>query len=189
MNDNEYRLDLKDFARDLAAASTLDLDINCCFGCARCSSVCKVAIFGGLGERSTPRSLLYQAIVGDPSDLITSEFIWFCSGCGRCDEACPQGVRISELVRAFRRIASESGIANPLAARVNERVCMHCGACLNACPSKAIELVVGGPRGLVARVDPLECRGCGCCSSVCTNNAIQQSRSNYIEILEKFARR
>jgi len=189
MNDNENHLDLKDFTRDLTAASNLDLDINCCYGCARCSSVCKVAIFGGLKELPTPRSLLYRAIIGDPSELLASEFIWLCSGCQRCDEACPQGVKISELVRAFRRLAIESGIKNPLAARVNERVCMHCGACVHACPSNAISLVVGGPKGLVARVDLLECRGCGGCSSVCTNNAIQQSSSNYIEILEKLARR
>ncbi len=66
---------------------------------------------------------------------------------------------------------------------------MHCGACVHVCPNNAIELVVGGPKGIVARVDPLECRGCGGCSSVCTNNAIQQNPSNYIEILEKFVRR
>ncbi|HEY5530963.1 MAG TPA: 4Fe-4S dicluster domain-containing protein [Candidatus Anoxymicrobiaceae bacterium] len=189
MNDNESRLDLKDFARELTAASNLDLDISCCYGCARCSSVCKVAIFGGLKEPLTPRSLLYRAIIGNPSELLSSEFIWLCSGCQRCEEACPQGVKISEVVRTFRRLASESGIANPVAARVNERVCMHCGACVHVCPNNAIELVVGGPKGIVARVDPLECRGCGGCSSVCTNNAIQQNPSNYIEILEKFVRR
>ena len=179
-------LTLKGFSRELAAASDTDFDISCCYGCARCSAVCKVAIFADLGDGITPRSLLYRVILGDSKDLLRSDFIWLCSGCRRCEEACPQGVRISEVVRALRRLSSETGNPNPLSARVNERVCMHCGACVNVCPNGAITIVAGGPRGLVARVDSAECRGCGACSSVCSNSAIQQSPANELEVQALF---
>ena len=49
--------------------------------------------------------------------------------------------------------------------------CMHCGLCLNACPTGAIEAVRGdsgpGTRAL--------CRGCGECATTCPANALQLS--------------
>ena len=187
MGENRVILDINDFAKELAAASNIDLDLSCCHGCARCSSVCKAAIFSGSPEGLTPRSFLYRAVVASPAGLIHSEFIWLCSGCRRCEEVCPQEVKVSEAVRLIRRLAVESGVANPYTARVNERVCMHCGACASVCPNNAITIVKAGPRGLVARVDPAECRGCGACSSVCTNAAIQQGAFHDIEVVRFFA--
>lgn len=181
------KIELGDFAQEINAASGLDLDISSCFGCARCSSVCKVAIFGGLEDRITPRTLLYNAVVGDTAKLTSSKFIWLCSGCGRCEEACPQGVKIPMIVRAMRRFSMEKGIPNPITARVNERVCMHCGSCVAVCKNKAIAMVEGGSRGLVARVDPAECRGCGACTAVCTNAAIQQSPLNDLALVDFLA--
>ncbi len=175
-------LNLGDLARDLDAVSNIEFDLSNCYGCARCSSVCKVALFSTSPEKITPRYLLHEAILGEPGQLLESDFIWLCSGCRRCEESCPQKVRISEVVKALRRLSSEAGNHNPFAARVNERICMHCGACVDACPNDAVLLVESGPRGLVARVDPNDCRGCGICSAVCSNGAIQQSIANHIEI-------
>jgi heterodisulfide reductase subunit C len=189
MATGEFVLDINDFAKELAAASNIDLDLSCCNGCARCSSVCKAAIFSGTAHGMTPRSFLYRALVAGPEDLMQSEFVWLCSGCRRCEEACPQQVKVSEAVRLIRRLAIDSGIANPYSARVNERVCMHCGACASVCPNGAITIVKAGPRGLVARVDTAECRGCGACSSVCTNAAIQLGAFHDIEVLGLFSGR
>lgn len=189
MADKMVLLDIKEFAKELAAASNIDLELSCCHGCARCSSVCKAAIFSESRDGITPRSFLYRAILGGLGALMQSEFIWLCSGCRRCEEICPQEVKVSEAVRLIRRLACESGISNPYAARVNERVCMHCGACASVCFNSAITIVEGGPRGLVARVDPAECRGCGACSSVCSNAAIQQGAFHDIEVLGLFAGR
>jgi ferredoxin len=189
MSQEITELALNDFARELTATSNTNLDISHCHGCASCSSACKVAIFGGLEDRLTPRAILYKAIIGERETLLSSAFIWLCSGCRRCEEACPQQVKISEVIRALRRFSFEMGNPNPLAARINERVCMHCGACASACPNGAIAIVEGGPKRRVARIDPAECRGCGGCSSVCPNGAAQQSTLNYIEVLDMFARR
>ena len=187
--EKEFTLEINDFAKELAAASNIDLDLTCCNGCARCSSVCKAAIFAGSADGITPRSFLYRAMVSGPAALLQSDFIWLCSGCRRCEEACPQEVKVSEAVRLIRRLAIESGITNPYSARVNERVCMHCGACAVVCPNDAITIVQSGPRGWVARVDPAECRGCGACLSVCTNAAIQQGAFQDIEVLGLFSNR
>lgn len=181
-------LEINEFAKEAAAASNINLDLSCCYGCALCSSVCKAAIFSESKDGLTPRSFLYRAVVRSPTELLRSEFIWLCSGCRRCDEVCPQDVKISEAVGLMRRLACESGISNPYAARVSERICMHCGACQSVCPNNAIKIIKGGPRGLVAIVDPAECRGCGACSAVCSNAAVQQGAFNDIEVLGLFAR-
>lgn len=183
-DEEEFRLSPGDFASELVAASRFELDLNDCFGCARCSSLCKADLFHSHEEPLTPRAVLYLTILGEPGELLRSRFIWMCSGCRRCEESFPQGVSISEVIRALHHLALQEGIPNPVAARVSERMCIHCGACVSACPHGAVSLVEGGPRGLVARVDPSECRGCGGCSAVCTNGAAQQAVLNDSEILD-----
>ncbi len=173
-------------SRELAAAG-LEIDLRYCFDCARCSSACKASLFSTETERATPRSIVYRLLLGMEQEILDGEFIWLCSGCRRCEEACPQGVRFPDLVKALRRIAAERGMVNRYAARVNRRICMHCGACTEACPVGAVQIVETAA-GAVAEVDVTECRGCGSCSAACTNGAIQQGLLNDLEVLEAFAR-
>ncbi|MHB8781234.1 MAG: 4Fe-4S dicluster domain-containing protein [Candidatus Geothermincolia bacterium] len=172
-----------DVARKFATAG-FEIDINHCYGCARCSSICKAALYSSRTEQATPRSLIYQVTLGLQDEAIAGEFITLCSGCGRCVERCPQGVDIPGLVATLRHAAAESGRPNRFAARVNDRICMRCGSCVQACPMGAVEVVETGI-GRAVRVDTAECRGCGSCSAACPNGAIQQSVSSHMEILER----
>jgi heterodisulfide reductase subunit A2 len=65
----------------------------------------------------------------------------------------------------------------PVIARVNENTCVHCRACLGACPYGAIEdFEVRDRKGnlikTVARVNEGLCQGCGTCVAVCRSNSI-----------------
>jgi len=48
-------------------------------------------------------------------------------------------------------------------ARVDEKRCVACGACANACPKGAIAVV----HGRFAYADPEICVGCGLCGKSC----------------------
>lgn len=47
--------------------------------------------------------------LGMAADLLDSDFIWLCSSCYSCQERCPQGVRIADLIIAVRNLAALAG--------------------------------------------------------------------------------
>lgn len=54
---------------------------------------------------------------------------------------------------------------------IDRERCMGCGACLDVCFPKAIEV-----RGTVFMVDASRCDGCGLCARYCPLRAITPSR-------------
>ncbi len=64
-----------------------------CVQCGTCVSVCPAEMVGG------------HAIVSFMADPDTSDYsVWLCSSCWRCQEACPEGVDIFELMMSQRRL-------------------------------------------------------------------------------------
>jgi heterodisulfide reductase subunit A len=65
----------------------------------------------------------------------------------------------------------------PIIARVNEQTCVHCRACIGACPYGAIvDHEIRDRKGhlikTVARVNEGLCQGCGSCVAICRSNSI-----------------
>ena len=65
----------------------------------------------------------------------------------------------------------------PVVARVNEETCVHCRACINACPYNAIDDFditdrKGNVLKTVAKVNEGLCQGCGTCVAVCRSNSL-----------------
>ena len=65
----------------------------------------------------------------------------------------------------------------PILARVDSERCVHCRACIAACPYGAIEdhditARDGGVLRSVAKVNEGLCQGCGTCVAVCRSNSI-----------------
>jgi heterodisulfide reductase subunit A len=65
----------------------------------------------------------------------------------------------------------------PIVARVNRITCVHCRACINACPYGAIQDFEIKDRSgkvlrVVAEVNEGLCQGCGTCVAVCRSNSI-----------------
>ncbi len=55
-----------------------------------------------------------------------------------------------------------------MAAVIDKKVCVGCGACVATCPVEAIVLKDG-----VAQVDPDKCISCGACVGTCPVGAIK----------------
>ncbi|KPK45147.1 MAG: disulfide reductase, partial [Planctomycetes bacterium SM23_25] len=80
----------------------------------------------------------------------------------------------------------------PIIARVNEAACVHCRACINACPYRAIEDYditdrQGNVIRTVARVNEGLCQGCGTCVAVCRSNSIDLDGFTDEQVLAEIA--
>ena len=80
--------------------------LTLCYQCGTCASSCPVA---KLTKRFNPRSIIKNALLGNREKVLTDEAIWLCCSCFNCQERCPQGVEIADLIFAFRNIALTEG--------------------------------------------------------------------------------
>lgn len=81
-----------------------------CFACGTCTAGCPVA---EVDERYNPRRIIRMVLHGLREEVLRSETIWLCAGCYTCQERCPQGVHVAELMRTLRNMAVEAGIVQP----------------------------------------------------------------------------
>lgn len=63
----------------------------------------------------------------------------------------------------------EKEMAGKRYAKVEERRCVACGACVKECPRGAISVC----NGCYARVDTDTCVGCGLCARICPAGVIE----------------
>jgi heterodisulfide reductase subunit C len=48
-------------------------------------------------------------LLGMIEEVLESDEIWLCSSCYTCQEVCPQGIRITDLITAVRNMAFKEG--------------------------------------------------------------------------------
>jgi heterodisulfide reductase subunit C len=77
-----------------------------CYQCGTCASSCPVA---RITTRFNPRVVIKNAIAGNRRSVVVDEPIWLCCSCYNCQERCPQGVEIAEVIYALRNIALKEG--------------------------------------------------------------------------------
>jgi len=71
--------------------------------------------------------------------------------------------------RASTVLAREAIEAEGKVSSVKEARCVACGACVEVCPYKAVEI---DPARNVARVNEAVCKGCGICAATCRSSAV-----------------
>ena len=77
-----------------------------CFQCGVCSASCPVI---EIEANFNPRRIVKMARLGLKDRVLSSDYIWLCSMCLLCEERCPQGVRIPEVMTTLRNLAVEEG--------------------------------------------------------------------------------
>ncbi len=80
--------------------------IRACYACGTCTASCPVR---RINEAYNPRRIIRMTLLGMKEEVLKSPFIWLCSTCYTCQERCPQGVKITELMTALKNMAVHEG--------------------------------------------------------------------------------
>jgi len=110
-----------DFAARVAATPGGE-HIRECYTCGTCSASCPIR---AIDDEFNPRRIIRLALLGLKDEVLQSDFIWLCTGCYICQERCPQDVRITELMMAFRNVAVEEGYPHPTVKVIADMVAEH----------------------------------------------------------------
>ncbi|MDI3549214.1 MAG: heterodisulfide reductase subunit [Methanobacterium sp.] len=76
-----------------------------CFQCGTCTGACP-------SGRRTPyriRGVVRRAVMGLKEDVISDDSIWMCTTCYECQERCPRGIKIVDIVKIVRNNAAQAG--------------------------------------------------------------------------------
>lgn len=81
-----------------------------CFQCGKCTATCPIRRFE---EYYKPRHIIRAILLGLRDIILSSDVIWLCAACYSCTERCPQGVKITDIIRSVRNLAVEENIIHP----------------------------------------------------------------------------
>jgi heterodisulfide reductase subunit C len=96
-----------DFVKEITShigGETLTL----CYQCGTCASSCPVA---RITKKYNPRLVIKSSLLRSRSQVVGQDPIWLCCSCYNCQERCPQGVEIADVIYALRNIALREGHA------------------------------------------------------------------------------
>ena len=77
-----------------------------CYACGTCSASCPIQ---DVNSRFNPKRIIRMVLLGMREEVLKNDFIWLCSSCYACQERCPQGVSITELMTALKNMAFKEG--------------------------------------------------------------------------------
>jgi ferredoxin len=61
-----------------------------------------------------PRKIIRMAALGLDQEIVDSRFPWVCTICGRCETACPMGVKLQTVMRTARGLRERDKVPGPI---------------------------------------------------------------------------
>jgi heterodisulfide reductase subunit C/nitrate reductase gamma subunit len=104
-------LERKQFRRDLGL-SFQGNTFNHCFTCVTCSNACPVVVSYQFPREKLgllPHQIMYSLKFGIRDNTLGAGMIWDCLGCYNCQESCPQGIRVTDILFELKSIAFHQG--------------------------------------------------------------------------------
>jgi heterodisulfide reductase subunit C len=151
--------------------------LNACFACGACSGACPVSMAVPAYD---PRKIIHMIRLGMEERLLSSDLLWYCSGCRSCVPVCPQEVGFADIMTVLRSLALKKGhvtldqlVEKGKAAQVQPNLCVSCLTCVRVCPWDIPKIDDSG----VAVIDAATCRACGICAGECPAQAIILNQS------------
>ncbi len=80
--------------------------IKKCIQCGSCTGSCPVSYAMDI----TPREVIALFRACDIKSILSSRTIWICASCYACTVRCPQGVKVTDILYALKRLAIENRI-------------------------------------------------------------------------------
>ena len=85
---------------------TLPALADICLTCGSCAGACPIS---GVDELD-PQKIVRMAFFGLEEELLTSDWPWKCTMCGKCEVVCPMNVEILQLMRRIRARCDRSKV-------------------------------------------------------------------------------
>jgi heterodisulfide reductase subunit C len=79
-----------------------------CFRCSTCSNACPVvAVYNRPSEALDllPHQIMHATSLGFGQLVFNARMLWYCVGCYQCQEHCPQGVRVADILHELKGLA------------------------------------------------------------------------------------
>jgi heterodisulfide reductase subunit C len=151
--------------------------LNSCFSCGACSGACPVS---QAVPDFDPRKIIHMVRMGMEERLLSSDLLWYCSGCRSCVFVCPQDVSFADIMATLAGLALKKGyiteeqlVEKGKAARVQRDLCVSCLTCVRVCPWEVPKIDADG----VAAINVTDCKACGICVAECPAQAITLNES------------
>ncbi|MFW9846522.1 MAG: 4Fe-4S dicluster domain-containing protein [Candidatus Thorarchaeota archaeon] len=80
-------------------------DLTTCFQCTKCSAGCPVSDKVNIQVHELMRMLLFGL-----KEVLETDMVWLCSTCYTCQERCPQGIEITDIIFGLKNMAFRKGI-------------------------------------------------------------------------------
>ncbi|NVM27692.1 MAG: 4Fe-4S dicluster domain-containing protein [Candidatus Helarchaeota archaeon] len=80
--------------------------VNYCYQCGTCSGGCPALRYTKIYN---PRRIMENVLLGFKESTLDDPVLWLCTMCHACLEACPQGVKVSEILVLLRNLATQRG--------------------------------------------------------------------------------
>ena len=95
--------------RSVLRTSVQSETFSACFTCSTCTSVCPVVKCFDDPQATldmVPHQMMHATAMGLRDMVFGSRMLWSCLGCYQCQEACPQGVHVTDVFCEIKVLAS-----------------------------------------------------------------------------------